>query len=36
MTIQHPEFAQEQQYVERAYDLLDTGLAEAEQNIVNT
>ncbi|NEA30121.1 ATP-binding domain-containing protein [Streptomyces sp. SID13031] len=35
MTIQHPEFAQEQQYVEHAYDLLDRGLAEAEQNIVN-
>src|SRR5690349_17930901 len=35
MTIQHPEFAQEQQYVEHAYDLLDRGLAEAEQNLVN-
>ncbi|GAA1643255.1 AAA family ATPase [Kribbella alba] len=35
MTIQHPEFVQEQQYVEHAYDLLDRGLAEAEQNIVN-
>jgi hypothetical protein len=35
MTIQHPEFAQEQQYVEHAYGLLDRGLAEAEQNIVN-
>jgi DNA helicase IV len=35
MTIQHPEFVQEQLYVEHAYDLLDRGLAEAEQNIVN-
>ncbi|MEV0802460.1 ATP-binding domain-containing protein [Kribbella sp. NPDC050281] len=35
MTIQHPEFEQEQKYVEHAYDLLDRGLAEAEQNIVN-
>ena len=35
MTVQHPEFVQEQQYIERAYDLLDRGLAEAEQNIVN-
>ncbi|GAA1568563.1 HelD family protein [Kribbella karoonensis] len=35
MTVQHPEFEQEQGYVERAYDLLDRGLAEAEQNIVN-
>jgi hypothetical protein len=35
MTIQHPEFAHEQQYVDHAYDLLDRGLAEAEQNIVN-
>ncbi|TCC55115.1 hypothetical protein E0H73_36590 [Kribbella pittospori] len=35
MTVQHPEFEQEQKYVEHAYDLLDRGLAEAEQNIVN-
>jgi DNA helicase IV len=35
MTVQHPEFEQEQGYVARAYDLLDRGLAEAEQNIVN-
>jgi DNA helicase IV len=35
MTIHHPEFAQEQQYIERAYDLLDKGMADAEQNLVN-
>ncbi|GAA1576742.1 AAA family ATPase [Kribbella sancticallisti] len=35
MTIQHPEFEQEQRYIEQAYDLLDRGLADAEQNIVN-
>lgn len=35
MTLTHPELEQEQAYVTRAYELLDQGLADAEQNYKN-
>ena len=32
MTITHPDFESEQKYIAAAYDLLDQGLVDAEQN----
>ena len=33
MTSDHPELAQEQEFVDRAYQLLDKGLADAERSM---